>query len=34
VVAYQSYFEAAIGSTMLLSQAPASLQQYHTDFVR
>jgi hypothetical protein len=34
VVAYHSYFEAAIGSTMLLSQAPASLQQYHTDFVR
>jgi hypothetical protein len=32
-VAYQSYFEAAIGSTMRLSEAPASLQEYRRAFV-
>jgi Glycosyl hydrolase family 26 len=33
-VAYHSYFDAATGSTLRLSEAPASLQQYRTDFVR
>lgn len=32
-VAYLSYFEAAIGSTMRLSEAPASLQEYRRAFV-
>jgi hypothetical protein len=32
-VAYQSYFETAIGSTMRLSEAPASLQEYRRAFV-